>query len=301
MWQKNVSLKEKTSFKIGGRAENFATASSEKELLALLKQLSKPKDEVLVFGSFTNVLLPDHDLPLVIQLLPSRQTPLPDSNGEVSLWAGDRVAKVAYDLLQHGWDLAEFASLPGSVGGAIWNNSHYGDNFFGDKLLSVRVLNQQDLTIKTLAKSELQLDYDHSIFHHQSLLITQVLLKLEHQEPKALQEKAKKASLKRCQTQPLGKPCAGCFWQNVPNNPNLQKLFPQFRKQKRISTGFLIDQAGLKGVSVGDAQVSEQHAAFIINRGKASQKDVLTLADLISQTIKEKFALELKKEVKVIY
>lgn len=300
MWQKQVSLKEKTSFKIGGRANNFATAKSEQELLALIKQLPEPKTQVLVFGGFTNVLLPDHDLAWVIQMLPSETTPLPNEAGEVSLWAGDRVAKVAYDLLQHGWDLAEFTSLPGSVGGAIWNNSHYGEHFFGDRLVKVRCLKQDDLTIKTLPKSALKLDYDHSIFHHQSLLITQAYLKLERQSPQLLQKKAQAATQKRAQTQPLSQASAGCFWQNVPNNATLQKLFPQFAQQQRISAGFLIDQAGLKGANIGHAQVSTQHASFIINRGNASQKDVLKLADLISQTVKEKFNCQLIKEVKVI-
>ena len=113
-------------------------------------------------------------------------------------------------------------------------------------------------------------------------------------------QKALEISKFRKISQPYEYPSAGCFWQNVPNSESLKKLFPKFEKQKLVSAGFLIDQAGLKGKRVGDAQVSEKHASFIINRGKATANEVEKLAKIVKDEVENKFGVKLLAEVVII-
>lgn len=298
MWQENIDLKNKTSFHIGAQAHHFAQCDSEELLLALWKSIPQAT-QPYIFGSFTNVLLPDSDLDWVIQMMPSKKLPQPQNN-QVIAWAGERMGAFCQQMLQQGLDLAQFTSLPGSVGGAVWNNSHYGSNFFADHIIWVRFFDPEKKAFFTLKKSELNFAYDQSDFQTQKVVITQVALKLTPIDPQLGAQKSHLASKRRQATQPLTAHSAGCFWQNVPNNLKLKRLFPQFREQKYLSSGFLLDQAGLKGKRVGDAMVSVKHAAFIINLGHATQSEVLQLAQILQKEIQNKFGVTLKPEVAII-
>ena len=298
MWQENIDLKNKTSFHIGAKARHFAQCDSEELLLALLASIP-PTAKPYIFGSLTNVLLPDSDLDWVIQMMPSKKLPQPQNN-QVIVWAGERMGAFCQHILQQGLDLAQFTSLPGSIGGAVWNNSHYSSNFFADHIVWVRFFDPEKKAFLTLKKSELNFAYDKSYFQTQKVVITQVALKLTPIDPQLGAKKSHLASKRRQATQPLTAYSAGCFWQNVPNNLKLKRLFPQFRKQKYLSSGFLLDQAGLKGKRVGGAMVSEKHAAFIINLGHATQSEVLQLAHILQKEIQNKFGVTLKPEVAII-
>ena len=301
MWQKNISLKQKSSFRLGGKAKHYASVANEQELLAHLSEAEAQGGQPLIFGSLTNVLLPDEDLDWVIQLIAPDQLPTPDSQGRLEVWSGQSVARLANSLMGQGWaGLEVFTGLPGTIGGAIWNNAHFQTHFITDTVEKVRFFDQRTHETIEQGISELDFAYDHSNFQTQPLIILRADFRLEKADVATLQKKALEANQYRKQTQPLGEASAGCFWKNTLNNDFLRQMFPQFAPQKLISSGFLMDQAGLKGTSVGGAKVSERHAAFIVNTGGATSQDVKALATLIKKTVKEKFKVDLIPEVRIV-
>ena len=303
--QENVSLKEKTSFKIGGQARYFFVVKNELELQAALSWARERKIKPVIVGGLTNVLLPDGDLEVVIQIAPNNSIELLGA-GKVQVWAGEKMAAMAWETVRANLaGLEDFTSLPGSVGGAIWNNAHYNQSLMGDFLLEVSFYDLETGQIIIKNKAELDFAYDQSWFqkNEQAIIIKALFQLKELKETTAiyqLTEKALETAQKRKRTQPLDQPSAGCFWKNPHNSEKLKQIFPQFAAQNTLSAGFLIDQAGLKGERIGGAQVSEKHAAFIINVGGATAKDVKNLAEKVKKTVQEKFAITLEPEVKIV-
>ncbi|MDO5561872.1 MAG: UDP-N-acetylmuramate dehydrogenase [bacterium] len=305
--QKNVDLKSKTSFKIGGVADYFFAVHNSLELQLALDFAREKQIKPFIFGSLTNVLLPDKNLPLVIQLqahnnLDNLEDELEQNQGEITVWAGEQMAALAWATVRAGWfGLADFASLPGSVGGALWNNAHYGAAFISDVLVSVTYYDLQRQQLMKKPVTELNFAYDQSWFQDQSVVITEATFRLQKaQDSAALTHQALASTTKRKTSQPYDLPSAGCFWRNPRNTDHLRQLFPQFAALENVSAGFLIEQAGLKGKKVGGAQVSEVHAAFIVNAGGATNGDVRKLARLIKQTVAEKFNINLQPEVVLV-
>lgn len=293
--QENISLKEKTSFKIGGLASYFLVARNLDEVRAGLQFVHEQQITLWVFGGFTNVLLPDHDLAGLVMQLVADPTAGESSNfelrgGQLKVWAGEKTGQVAWQALYANladWEM--WTSLPGTIGGAIWNNSHYGLKFISDDLVAVDYLNLATQEIETKTHDELDFAYDHSWFQTHPSVILSANFRTRYRSPaidkQTVINQAIEIVSKRKRTQPYDLPSAGCFWQNPPG---------------KDGAGFLIDQAGLKGKQIGDAQVSEVHAAFIINLGNATSEDVRQLAAFVKQTVWEKFQLTLTPEVVII-
>lgn len=297
----DVDLREKTSFKIGGRARDFFLVQTEADLLAAVAVAEEKKIAPLIVGDMTNVLLPDEDLPYVIQLASNNSISV-DDTGKLRVWAGEKMAQVAWQVGQQGWSGWEnFASLPGTVGGAVWNNAHYDSSLLSDTLLQVTFYDWRTKTIMTKEKTALNFAYDSSFFQQNKTVILWAIFQLKKEvDIRLITEKSLSTAKKRKETQPLGQPSAGCFWQNPTNSEHLKKLFPQFASQEKISAGFLIDQAGLKGKQIGAARVSEKQAAFIVNAGGATSLEVKELAKLVHDVVKNKFAVDLQTEVVII-
>lgn len=305
--QKNVDLKSKTSFKIGAAADYFFAVHNLLELQLALDFAREKQIKPLIFGSLTNVLLPDENLPLVIQLqannnLDNLEDELEQNQGEITVWAGEQMAALAWATVRAGWfGLADFASLPGSVGGALWNNAHYGTTFVSDTLIAATYYDLQSQQLMKKPTAELDFAYDQSWFQNRSVVIVEAVFRLQKtQDVAALTHQALMSTARRRASQPYDLPSAGCFWRNPRNTDHLRQLFPQFASLENISAGFLIEQAGLKGKKVGSAQVSDVHAAFIVNTGGATSSDVRELARLIKQTIAEKFDINLQPEVVLV-
>ena len=299
--QENISLKEKTTFKIGGLARFFWALNQEKALLEAWSVCQEKRLQPLVFGGFSNVLLPDRNLDCVWQITSGQGWNLL-TNDRVSVWAGEKMALFSWEMIKLGFQgLENFASLPGTIGGAIWNNAHFERSFLSDIIESVTYLDLQTGKVMTKAQKDLEFAYDQSFFQKNQTVIMSVILRLKktHQID-LITEKARQTAEKRKETQPLDQPSAGCFWQNPPLNDSLRTLFPQFAQAEKISAGFLIEQAGLKGLQVGGAAISHKHAAFIINLGEATSQDVLELSEQIRNKIEKVFALTLEPEVKII-
>jgi UDP-N-acetylmuramate dehydrogenase len=301
MRHNQVDLAPQSSLKIGGRAQVLFRVSDLSELKTALAYAEQQQCKPLIVGRLTNILLPDGDLPLVIQLQ-ATQTPLPLTTNQVTVWAGETMTWLAQQTIQANLaGLQVFHSLPGTVGGAIWNNAHFDATLLSDVLTSVTFYDLTTQTWQTKDKSALDFAYDHSYFQtHPSVIANATFTLQANAKPQQLLAQARQALKKRQACQPLTEKSLGCFFQNPPNTPALKRKFKQFRTQSHLSAGFLIDQAGLKGQRVGDAQVSNVHAAFIINRGHATSAQVRTLEALIQKTVQAKFGITLQPEVTII-
>jgi UDP-N-acetylmuramate dehydrogenase len=186
--------------------------------------------------------------------------------------------------------------VPGNLGGAIYNNSHYLHHLIGEYISRVEVADEKG-SVYWLNHDECDFKYDYSRFHQTNEVILSAEFELKLGSSEESQKLIKEATLKRATSQPLGIPSSGCIFQNAPMTPELAKRFPQFSQATHIGGGFLIDQAGLKGASEGDIEVSEKHAAFFVNKGKGTAKETVALMKKVRQKVKEQFGVELQTEV----
>lgn len=306
-WLCNFPLAEQSYFKIGGPAELYLETKDLEKMKAVLHFCETKQIPWTILGGGSNVLIDDVGIPgLVLKILAKEEQILVDNDQElkISVAAGMKTnALVMSSVRLEATGLEGFIGVPGTVGGAIYNNAHYLNFLIGDfveTVIAFHVKNNEELLF---SQEKCQFAYEQSIFQtNPQLVILSVQFRLKKGQPEEILEKVKAAQKRRQDTQPLNYPSSGCVFQNPPNTAELKKLFPQFANQAFIPAGFLIDQAGLKGKQIGQIAVSEQHAAFLINLAKgqddqASAQNVKLLIDLIKSTVKSKFAINLKEEI----
>jgi UDP-N-acetylmuramate dehydrogenase len=178
----------------------------------------------------------------------------------------------------------EFASgIPGSIGGALFMNAGAYGGEMKDIVVSARVM-QKDLSITEIPVEEMGLGYRHSNFQEDDGVVLSVTLALEPGDKAAIAARMKELTEKRNAKQPVRYPSAGSF----------------FKRPDGYFAGKLIQDAGLKGVSVGGAQVSPMHSGFIINTGGATATDIITLMHLVQETVYDRFQVRLEPEVRII-
>ena len=291
----NTPIKPYTSFRIGGPAEILAQIKNQKLFLEVIKETKKAKINITYLGSGTNILVSDQGIKgLTIKYL---NQDIGIQNQSITASSAVNTAFLAQKTINKKMaGLEFFTSLPGSLGGAIYNNAHYNNHYISEHLKSILFFDGQK--IYTLSKKECLFDYDQSIFFKKKGFILSATFNLKSTANNASLKQIALSILKyRQNSQPLNYPSAGCVFKNPLNNSFLKKLFPQFSDQKFISAGFLIDKANLKGLSCHDAVVSSQHAGFIINQGNAQAKDVLKLIKKIQFEIQNCFKINLETEI----
>jgi UDP-N-acetylmuramate dehydrogenase len=305
--KENVSLKPYTTFKIGGRARYFFIAKTIKDIIRAIEMAKELNLPFFVIGGGSNVLISDKKYNgLVIKIKNSRcQIKSCNSGFLVFTGAGLPLKNLVKNLLDAHLEGLEWAwGIPGTIGGAIYGNAGAFGHSIGDFVKEVFVLDTKDLKIKRFSKKECQLSYKKSIFKEKkNLIIVEAVLELKSKTKKPNKEGIKKILETRAEKHPLDFPSAGSIFKNPRlriRNSELIDKFPklkEFNKKGEIPAGFLIEKAGLKGKRIGDAKISEKHANFIINLGKAKAKDVLELIGLIKKKVKEKFQIELEEEI----
>ncbi|MDD5606814.1 MAG: UDP-N-acetylmuramate dehydrogenase [Candidatus Pacebacteria bacterium] len=284
MFQNNVLLSKITSFQIGGPAQYFFIAKTEKDLIKALKKAKQSKLAFYILGKASNVLFSDKGFKgLVIQ---NQIKDIKVKKEKIICSSGVTLSYLAQKAKKNNLSGLEWAlSIPGTIGGAVYINASAFSFAISDIVEKVRVLDIKNLKIKTLKNKELKFSKKNSLFlKNKSLIILSVELKLKKEKKSVIQKKEKEYNLYRNKTQPLNYPSAGCIFKNP------------YKK----SAGFLIDQAGLKGKTIGGAQISRVHANYIINFKKARARDVLELIKIIKKTVKKKFNVELKEEIQII-
>lgn len=298
--------------KVGGPAEVAWEAREMSQLIEVIRFCQDRRIAYTILGGASNVLVPDEGVRGLVILNRCEQAeffpaaaareilPVPlhglvtDDKGYIVAEAGQKTALlVRFSLDNSLTGLEPFLGVPGTVGGAVFNNSHYTQELIGTYVVAVEVLdNEGNLT--WLSQAECQFGYDASRFHQTKEVILRVMFGLQPGDAEASQELIRQATVKRATTQPLGVPSSGCMFRNVELPPEKQA---EYDGQTHLSAGWLIDQAGLKGMRVGQAVVSEKHANFIVNEGGATSEDIQTLVSQVQAAVQDKFGVHLEPEV----
>ena len=183
--------------------------------------------------------------------------------------------------------LEAWAGTPGTVGGAIYGNAHFGGRLIGELVESVRLADREGAT-RDLSREEMEFGYDRSRLQKTGEVLLSAVFRVSTGDPTALREIARQSLAYRKQTQPLETPSAGCIFQN-PDRAAVPADIP-------ASAGALVDRAGLKGEARGGARVSPAHANFIVNEGHATAADIRSLIDLCRARVSERFGVTLPKK-----
>lgn len=311
--QSDVILAPFTYMKVGGPAALFVEVKRSEDLFALCSYCFQHALPFVILGGVSNSVIPDEGLDKLVIRNGTSAIELGNADGEkqiVTAESGVVTATLAHETARAGLTgLEVFVGVPGTVGGAVKNNSHFtAYDLFGNFITSVQVCTVEGKR-ETWPKEKLQFAYDYSIFHTQNDVILSATFELYKGDTVHIQEKIRAAALKRTTTQPIGIPSTGCMFKNPKvSNAQLNAIGAQVEIPEsalkhlsddttQIAAGFLIDRAGLKGKTIGGAQVSDKHATYIINLADATAADVEALATFVEATTKEKFGVALEREV----
>jgi UDP-N-acetylmuramate dehydrogenase len=279
-----------TTFQIGGPADWIVEVRSEDELVTVLDAARDAGVPVTVLGGGSNVLVADSGIRgVVVRLkLTGINQPAPDRvraecgvtmNGLVRWTAGRGLA-----------GLEAWAGTPGTVGGAIHGNAHWGGRNIGDLVVSVMLMTRQGEPVEVPAAA-MGFAYDTSRLQTTGELVIWAEFRVGTGDPEALRATARASLAYRKRTQPLALPSAGCLFQNP--NPARDRL----PAGMPASAGALVDRAGLKGYRIGGAAISATHANFVVNDGTATARDVRALVETARAAVRDQFGVDLRDEV----
>lgn len=278
----NYPLKNKTTFKIGGRALFFSEPIGALELKSLIRHAGKNRLPVFILGAGSNLLVGDRGVRgLVIKLSSPDFKGISLSKDGIRAGAGTALNEIIRFAQNKSLSGLEFlAGIPGTVGGALAMNAGCRGSNIGDLVKEAEVMDRGGRVI-TLKRSQAKFGYREAGLA--KYIILSALLKLKNGKKSEIKNTIKKYLEERRRSQDLTMPSAGCIFKNPEND----------------SAGRLIESCGLKGRKAGGALISEKHANFIVNKGNASAKDVLGLIRLAKKEVKDKFKLELQPEIKI--
>ncbi len=276
----DVILSRHTTFRIGGTADFWVEISSVQGLQALLQYCKTQKLPYFVMGKGSNILAADAGFRGVILHLGNEFSQITLSNHVMTCQAGASLGSAARMAAEHSLSGMECLSgIPGTIGGALYMNAGAYGSEMKDVVVSCMYVSD-DGKLCTMDLSEMELSYRHSIFSENGGVIVSVTLFLTPGNQDEIYQKMEELLVQRKTKQPLEFPSAGST----------------FKRPQGSYASLLIDQCGLKGRSVGDAQVSEKHCGFVVNKGSASCADVLQLCEEVKAEVQAKtgYVLELE-------
>lgn len=284
--ERDVPMSRHTSFRIGGPARRMTFPESREQLVILLGLAEECGIRPFLLGRGTNLLVSDRGLDTLVIKTAERMTSirrLDDVTLEAD--AGVLLSRLAVYAQQAGLAGLEFAhGIPGSLGGAVCMNAGAYGGEMKQVLRSAAVLFPEE-GIRTLSCEELNLSYRHSLLtEHPEAVVLYAEFELTSGDPETIRAAMRELMAKRKASQPLEWPSAGST----------------FKRPEGHFAGTLIDQCGLKGLTVGGAQVSEKHAGFLINRGGATFADMAELIRQVQQRVLEETGVTLEPEVKIV-
>lgn len=283
----NEPMSKHTSFKIGGNADYFIIINSVQELKDVLKLANNNNIPITLVGNGTNLLVRDGGIRGVVIKLNLNNFKIKRSSNEIQITAESGMTLATLSLIAGKEEIAglEFLSgIPGTIGGALRMNAGAYGSEMKDIVVKSRYMTL-DGKIKTLNLEEHKFEYRNSIFSKlKDSIIIDTTIRAQKGNKKEIDEKVKEYSNLRKEKQPLEYPNAGST----------------FKRKEGFVTAKLIDECGLKGYSVGDAEISTKHAGFVINKGKAAASDVLNLVKHVKNEIKNKFDLDIELEILVL-
>lgn len=275
-------LSKVTSFQTGGNADVLILPNSEEALRAMLSACKAQGIRYCVIGNGSNLLVSDSGVRGVVFRLGAPMAKMEClDGGKIRCEAGASLTALCNFALKHGLSGLEFAyGIPGSAGGAAYMNAGAYGGEMRDVLLSCRHITP-DGSVGTFAGADLQLGYRKSVYSGQDYVITELLLQLTPSNPDAIRVAMEDKMRRRKEKQPLEYPSAGST----------------FKRPTGYFAGALIEECGLKGLTVGGAQVSEKHAGFVINKGGATTADISELIRRVQETVYTEKGVRLQTEV----
>lgn len=284
-YKENFPLKNISSFKTGGNADLLVSPKSEEEIIWVLKACKEQKIPYAVLGNSTNLLIADSGYRGVILRIGKEFSQIVyKGNGRIECKAGASLASLCNFALKQGLTGLEFAyGIPGTAGGAAYMNAGAYGGEMKDVLVSCTHITP-DFDLASFENEDLKLAYRRSVYTDSPYVITSLTLQLREGDPTEIKAKMDDLFGRRKDKQPLDFPSAGST----------------FKRPVGYFAGGLIEECGLKGYTVGGAQVSEKHAGFVINKGDATTADILQLIRDVQKIVLEKKGVSLETEVKYL-
>lgn len=277
-------MSKHTTFRIGGPADYFVLPHSRqevKELIALCKEEGEP---FYIVGNGSNLLVGDKGYRGVIIQLFKNLAEIEITGNRIKADAGALLARVSKNAMDAGLSGMEFASgIPGTLGGALTMNAGAYGGEMKDILVEADVLTE-DGDFLTIPVEEMEMSYRTSVVAKKNYTVLGAVLELKSGEKEEIQKRMEELKEQRVSKQPLEYPSAGST----------------FKRPEGYFAGKLIMDAGLRGFTVGGAQVAEKHCGFVINKGNATAMDVCTLMEQVSGKVEEQFGVRLEPEVKML-
>lgn len=273
-----------TSFRVGGPADYFVQPASREEIRGAIMAAKEEKVPFFVIGNGSNLLVSDRGWRgMILQVGKNYQEITVDDN-IITARSGATLARVAKEALDHSLTGMEFAAgIPGSVGGAVAMNAGAYDGEIRNILLDAEVMTSEGEFI-TIPAADLDLSYRHSCVFEKDYLVLSARFLLAPGDPGQIRSRMDELARARKEKQPLEYPSAGST----------------FKRPKGYFAGKLIQDAGLKGYTVGGAQVSEKHSGFVINRGGATAEEIAFLIAQVQKKVEQQFGVRMEPEVRFV-
>ena len=280
----NESLKKHTTFKVGGNADFIAMPQDKQQAVKLLKFVKENDIKHYILGRGSNVIFRDNGFKgVVIKTANMQQI---DYTDETTVFAGAGVPMnvLCKSLQEHSLEGLEFCyGIPGNVGGGLYMNAGAYGGEISNAVCEVEYIDE-NCEVKTINVKDCDFAYRHSVFQSKDWFITGCTFKLKKGDKEKILEFMEDIMQRRIDKQPLDKPSAGS----------------SFKRPAGYFAAALIEQCGLKGCSVGGAQVSEKHSGFIINKGDATCSDIVALAEHVEKVVFEKTGVAIEKEMIIV-
>lgn len=283
----NEPMSKHTSFKTGGPADYFITVKTVEEIQHLIKYAKEHNTKLYIIGNGSNLLISDEGIKGIVLKIEIENIEIVESSFGVlvKVGAGVKTMALAQELKKRGiTGFEELAGIPGTIGGANYMNAGAYGKEIKDIIVETKALNKETEKIEVLKNKNQDLKYRSSIFKNKKYIILETTLNLSKGKTEEIEQKMNEFLAQRKEKQPLEYPSAGST----------------FKRGDGFITAKLIDECGLKGYQIGGAQISEKHAGFIINKQKATSKDILDLIEYTKKKVFEKFGVHIEEEIEVI-
>jgi UDP-N-acetylmuramate dehydrogenase len=301
----NEPMAKHTNFRIGGPAKWFVEVKSVDELKAILALAKEQGIETFVFGGGSNMLVNDEGfdgiaIKIAMRSYEMKGTTVKAEAGVLS----SALARATANAGLAGWVWA--ISLPGTIGGAVRGNAGCFGGETRDYLVSAELL--RDGEVITLTNEELQFGYRESSVKHSNDIVLTATFEFKEGDITELKETLDDTLMKRKSSQPLGAGSAGCLFKNyeIQSDEELQRLSEkldiptEMSTSRRLSAGWLIDNLDLKGMTIGDAQISQEHGNFVVNLGNATAEQIVQLIAVIKTKARNEYGINLQEEVQLV-
>lgn len=304
--QENIALKNLSTFRIGGKAKYVVFAENNNDIIAALRFAQEKTIPVGIIGAGCNLLITDDDIDGLILKMNSKNIEI--RNTLVFAEAGLSLAALtAFGHKNHLIGLEWAPSVPSSVGGAIRGNAGAFGGETKDKLKQVRVYREGDII--DIESTALDFQYRYSSFKSEGNkdIILGGLFELETGDIVSSQKQVRDNIIRKNQNQPVGVACSGCIFKNYEGNIDDISLYDKYPDLAKfvengiIPSGYLIEKAGLKGISYGGIQVSDKHANYMINTGDGKFEEVMKLIQIVKDKVYQEFGIDIEEEVSYLH